>query len=99
MIILYFLVVLSDVFAQSPNIDIELFKETMNDAETGSLVTQMNRLIGQEHYRAYFKLADANRNRKVEASELRALYTKIAQKVFIADEQLAKYIRDIDALF
>ena len=44
-------------------------------------------------------LADVNRNRKVEGSELRALYTKIAQKVFIADEQLAKYIRDIDALF
>ena len=99
MIVLYFLIVLSDVFAQTPNVDIELFKETMNDAETGSLVTQMNRLIGQDIYKAYFKLADTNRNRKVEASELRALYTAIARKVFVADDELTKYIRDIDALF
>merc|ERR1712241_105335 len=101
MIIFHFLTVfISDVLAQRrSNEDVELFKEILAEPETSSLATQMSRLVSQEHYKVYFKLVDANRNRKVEAEELRDFYTQLAQNVFAPDEQLEKHLHDLDDFF
>ena len=78
------------------NAVLKVFEDT--PANSG-LAYKMKYSVANSYYEAYFKLADQNRNSRVDIEEMGALYARLAKDSLAESDNRKEAITDIEAFF